>query len=149
MMSSWKASLVVGFVLGSILLRPFGIVAPDLAKKSMSCYYRKMPCWLKKKQALQESFEALETQKALELEEAFEQLTKNQAELEQQKVDYEKQLAQLKQQQKKVGGDQEETGYQSCSVENNRRKATSGTEPFERALSAAAVVAKTGCQGRS
>ncbi|MGF1717990.1 chromosome segregation ATPase [Photobacterium chitinilyticum] len=102
MMSSWKASLVVGFVLGSILASAVWNRSPGPSQEEYELLLQKNALLAEKKQALQESFEALETHKALELEKAFEQLANKQAELEQQKADYEKQLAQLKQQQKKL-----------------------------------------------
>lgn len=102
MMSSWKVSLVVGFVLGSILASAVWNRNPGPSQEEYELLLQKNALLDEKRQAIQESFEAFETQKALELEDAFEQLAQKQAELEQQKVDFEKQLAQLKQQQKKL-----------------------------------------------
>ncbi|GAB3526672.1 chromosome segregation ATPase [Photobacterium alginatilyticum] len=102
MMSSWKVSLGVGFVLGSILASAVWNRNPGPSQEEYELLLHKNAVLAEKQQVLQESFEELETQKALELEKAFEQLTGKQAELEQQKADYEEQLAQLKQQQKKL-----------------------------------------------
>ncbi|WP_299012942.1 chromosome segregation ATPase [uncultured Photobacterium sp.] len=88
--------------MGSVLASAVWNRNPGPSQEEYDLLLQKNAQLAENKQALQESFEAYETQKALELEDVFKQLEQKQSELEKQKSDYEKQIAKLKQQQKKL-----------------------------------------------
>ncbi len=65
MMTSWKVSLFVGFVLGSVLASAVWNRNPGPSHEEYELLQQKNALLVEKRQVLQESFEELETQKAL------------------------------------------------------------------------------------
>lgn len=102
MLRSWKVSLFVGFVIGSVVASAVWNRNPGPTQEEYELLLHKNAQLAENKQALQESFEAYETQKALEIEQLSKRLQEKQTELDKQKADYEKQIAQIKQKQKKL-----------------------------------------------
>lgn len=122
MTSSWKASLLAGFILGGVLASAVWHRSPGPTPEAYEILQQENADLTVKQQQLELRFEAYETEKALEIEQLSAQLMKARAELEKQKAAYEKQFSSLKQQQKKLAVSKKQLDTQVVELKSAAEK---------------------------
>ncbi|UTV30226.1 chromosome segregation ATPase [Photobacterium atrarenae] len=122
MTSSWKASLLAGFILGGVLASAVWYRSPGPTQEEYETLQQKNADWAAKHQQLEERFETYEAEKALEIEQLNEQLTQAKADFEKQKAAYEKQFSSLKQQQKKLAVSKKQLDTQVVALKSTAEK---------------------------
>lgn len=102
MSSSWKVSLFAGLVLGFVLASAVWNRDQGPSQEEHDLLVRENAQLIEDKNALQNRYEALESQKILELEQVVALSAQKTAEFNQQKAVYEAQITKLKQKQKQL-----------------------------------------------
>ncbi|UXI03938.1 chromosome segregation ATPase [Photobacterium sp. TY1-4] len=122
MTSSWKASLLAGFILGGVLASAVWHRSPGPTLEEYEQLQQKNADLLTKQQQLEVRFEAYQTEQALKVEGLNEQLTQAKANLEKQKAVYEQQFSSLKQQQKKLAVTKKQLDTQVVELKSTAEK---------------------------
>ncbi|MGF1683843.1 chromosome segregation ATPase [Photobacterium minamisatsumaniensis] len=99
-MTSWKVSLVAGLVVGSLLATAVWNRNPGPSQEDYDALKQKNAQLVEDKQVQQQRYEKLETQSAIDLQAIVLKLEQKQADLDAQKVEFEKQLSSMKKEQK-------------------------------------------------